>query len=180
MVKLVQFRSPTQYGGYHIHVQLNEHDRDTIRNRLLNLRPDMPPDTPILVEMSVFEDCVLFTLQDSDALVVHVDDWQAVGSVVFFYHADGTLWRVVPLEQLNPGWVLSTYRFRGDLRKFDARLARMRCRPVRRGKHGPRSGRPQAGKVLSSPCRWDWCGAYTTGSTVPCPSLRSLSLMRSK
>jgi len=60
--------------------------------------------------------------------VVHVDDPQAAGSVVFFYHADGTLWRAVPLEQLNPGWVTGTYRFRGDMRKFDTRLARMRTR----------------------------------------------------
>ncbi|MEA3345927.1 MAG: hypothetical protein U9Q78_06775 [Chloroflexota bacterium] len=63
--------------------------------------------------MSVFEDCVLFTLQDGEAIVVHVNDPQAAGSVVFFYHADGTLWRAVPVERLNPGWVGATYRFRG-------------------------------------------------------------------
>ena len=119
------------HGGYHIHIQLNEHEPDTTRNRLLNPCPAMLPDTPILVEMSVFEDCVLFTLQDSDAIVVHIGDPQAAGSVVFFYCADGTLWRAVPLEQLNPGWVLNTYRFRSDLRKFDARLARVRSRPAR-------------------------------------------------
>jgi len=118
-------------GGYHIHIQLNERKPDTTRNRLLNPCPAMPPSTPVLVEMSVFEDCVLFTLQDSEAIVVHVDDPQAAGSVMFFYHADGTLWRAVPLEQLNSGWVASTYRFRGDLRKFDARLARIRSRPAR-------------------------------------------------
>ncbi|MEA3340577.1 MAG: IS1634 family transposase, partial [Chloroflexota bacterium] len=118
-------------GGYHIHVQLNEREPDTTHNRLLNPCPAMPPSTPVLLEMSVFEDCVLFTLQDSAAIVMHVDDPRAAGSVVFFYHADGTLWRAVPLEQLNPGWVSGTYRFRGDLRKFDARLARVRSRPAR-------------------------------------------------
>ena len=118
-------------GGYHIHIQLNERRPDTTRNRLLNPCPAMPPRTPTLVEMSAFEDCVLFVLQDSEAIVVHVDDPRAARSVVFFYHADGTLWRAVPLEQLNPGWVLSTYRFRSDLRAFDARLARMRSRPAR-------------------------------------------------
>jgi transposase len=119
------------HGGYHIHIQLNEHEPDTTRKRLLNPCPAMPPGTPVLVEMSVFEDCVLFTLQGSDAMVVHVDDPRAAGSVVFFYHADGTLWRGVPLEQLNPGWVLGIYLFRGDLHKFDARLVRMHSRPVR-------------------------------------------------
>ena len=123
-------------GGYHIHIQLDEREPDTTRNQLLNPCPEMPPNTPVLVEMSVFEDCVLFTLQDSgggtpSALVVHIDDPRAAESVVFFYHADGTLWRAVPLEQLNPGWVFSAYRFRSDLRKFDARLARMRTRPAR-------------------------------------------------
>ena len=118
-------------GGYYVHIQLDEREPDTIRNRLLNPCPAMPPSTPVLVEMSVFEDCVLFTLQDSEAIVVHVDDPRAAGSVVFFYHADGTLWRVVPLEELNPGWALSTYRFRGDLRAFDIRLVRMRLRLAR-------------------------------------------------
>ena len=118
-------------GGYHIHIQLDERKPDTMRNRLLNPCPAMLPNTPVLVEMSVFEDCVLFTLQDSEAIVMHVDGPRATGSVVFFYRADGALWRAVPLEQLNPGWVLNTYRFRSDLRAFDARLARMRSRPAR-------------------------------------------------
>jgi len=117
-------------GGYHIHIWLNERRPDTTRNRLLKPCPAMPSGTPVLLEMSVFEDCVLFTLQDSAAIVVHVDDPRAAGSVVFFYHVDGTLWRAVPLEQLNPGWVSGTYRFRSDLHKFDARLARMRSRPA--------------------------------------------------
>ncbi|MCP4536564.1 MAG: hypothetical protein GY832_05405 [Chloroflexi bacterium] len=113
-------------GGYHIHIQLNEHEPDTTCNRLLNSCPAIPPDAPILVEMSVFEDCVIFTVRESNTIVIHVDDPRAMRSVVFFYHADGTLWRAVPLEQLNPSWVFNTSCFRGDLRKFDVRLARMR------------------------------------------------------
>ena len=125
-------------GGYHIHIRLDERRPDTTLNRLLNPCPAMPSGTPVLIEMSVFEDCVLFALQGSEAIVIHVGDPRAAGSVVFFYHADGALWRAVPLEQLNPGWVSGTYRFRGDLRKFDARLARMRSRPAR----APRQTRP--------------------------------------
>jgi len=116
-------------GGYHIHVRLNE--RGTAAGSLLGPRASMPPGTPVLAEMLVFEDCVLLALQDNDAIVLHVSDPAVTGSVVYFYHADGTLWRALPLEQLNPGWVCSTYRFRGDLRKFEARLQRMRSRPVR-------------------------------------------------
>ena len=116
-------------GGYHIHVRLNE--RGMAAGSLLDSRATMPPDTPVLAEMSVFEDCVLFTLQDGDAIVMHASDPAAAESVVYFYRADGCLWRAVPLEQLNPGWMSVTYRFRGDLRKFDARLARMRSCPIR-------------------------------------------------
>jgi len=116
-------------GGYHIHVQLNERGRGS--GRLLDLSSSIPPGTPVLAEMLVFEDCVVLVLRNEDAIVIHVSDPKAAGSVIFFYHADGTLWRVVPLEQLNPGWVCSTYSFRGDLRKFEARLERMRSRPAR-------------------------------------------------
>ncbi|MBC8511369.1 MAG: hypothetical protein H8D32_00115, partial [Dehalococcoidia bacterium] len=115
-------------GGYHVHVRLNE--RGTAAGSLLGPRASMPPGTPVLAEMSVFEDCVLLALQDGDAIVLHVSAPEVTGSVVYFYHADGTLWRAVPLEQLNPGWVCSTYCFRGDLRKFEARLERMRSRPA--------------------------------------------------
>ena len=116
-------------GGYHIHVQLDE--RGTATSHLLHPHASMPPATPVLAEMLVFEDCVVLVLRNGDATVIHVSDPKAARSVIFFYHADGTLWRAVPLEQLNPGWVLATYRFWGDLRKFDARLAHMRSRPAR-------------------------------------------------
>jgi len=116
-------------GGYHTHVRLNE--RGTAAGSLLAPRASMPPGTPTLAEMLVFEDCVLLALQGGDAIVLHISDPEVTGSVVYFYHADGTLWRAAPLEQLNPGWVCSTYCFRGDLRKFEARLERMRSRPAR-------------------------------------------------
>jgi transposase len=117
------------HGGYHIHVRLNE--RGTAAGSLFGPRASMPPGTPVLAEMLVFEGCVLLALQDGDAIVLHVSDPEVSGSVVYFYHADGTLWRAIPLEQLNPGWVCSTYCFRGDMRKFEARLQRMRSRPAR-------------------------------------------------
>ena len=116
-------------GGYHMHVRLNE--RGAAAGSLLGPRASMPPGTPVLAEMWVFEDCVLLALQDGDAIVLHVSDPEVTGSVVYFYHADGTLWRAVLLEQLNSGWVCGTYCFRGDLRKFEARLERMRSRPAR-------------------------------------------------
>jgi transposase len=116
-------------GGHHIHVRLNE--RGTAAGGLLGPRASMPPGTPVLAEMLVFEDCVLLALQNGAAIVLHVSAPEAAGSVVYFYHAAGTLWRAAPLEQLNPGWVYSTYCFRGDLRKFETRLERVRSRPAR-------------------------------------------------
>ena len=125
-------------GGYHIHIQLDEREPNATLDQLLNPCPAMPPNTPVLVELSMSEDYVLFVLKDDEAIVVHVDDPRAAGSVVFFYCVDGALWRAVPLEQLNPGWVFGVYRFRGDLRKFDARLARTRSRLA----HPARQTRP--------------------------------------
>jgi len=114
------------YGGYHIHIKLNERHASPIVGDGANLNELAPLGTPTLAEMLVFEDCIVFSLQGGQSLIVHVSDPGAVGSVVYFNHANGRLWRAVPLEELNPGWVLSTYRFRGDLGKFEARLARMR------------------------------------------------------
>jgi len=108
--------------------------------------------------MSVFEDVVILDLRDGQSLVFRMTDPAASGSVLFFYHSSGTLWRAVPLEQLNPGWVLGRYHFRGDLGKFDARLTRMRRRFA-----PPRS--------QQSPTFWrtgGWQGAvvYTTQGVV--------------
>ena len=123
-------------GGYHIHVRLNE--RGMAAGSLLNPHTRMPSSAPVLAERSVFEDCVLLVFQDGNAIVVHVNNPAAAGSVVYFYRADGCLWRAVPLEQLNPGWVSATYRLRDDLRRFDARPGCMRSRPAR----PPRRTRP--------------------------------------
>jgi hypothetical protein len=60
-----------------------------------------------------------------------VSDPAAAGSVLYVHHANGTLWRALPVERLNPGWVLSAYRFDGDLHDLDARLARMHSRRAR-------------------------------------------------
>ena len=115
------------HGGYHIHVVLHDSSSpvlggETCQDGLA------PPDAPVLVGMSVFEDVVVLNLQGGRGLVLYVTDPLASGSVLFFYHANGRLWRAVPLEQLNPGWVLGQYHFRSDLGKFEARLARMRRR----------------------------------------------------
>ncbi|MHC4335857.1 MAG: IS1634 family transposase [Planctomycetota bacterium] len=116
------------HGGYHIHLKLNERQASPLVGGGVNLKELAPVDTPTLSEMEVFEDCVLFNLQGGQSLIIHASDPEAVGSVVLFYHANGTLWRVAPLEKLNPGWVLSSYIFRGDMGKFEARLSRMQSR----------------------------------------------------
>ncbi len=114
------------HGGYHIHIKLNERQASLIVGGGVNLNGLAPPDTPTLSEMEVFEDSVLFNLQGGQSLIIHVSDPEAAGSVVFFYHPNGVLWRAILLEELNPGWVQSSYIFRGDLGKFEARQARMR------------------------------------------------------
>lgn len=146
------------HGGYQIHVLLNRRGGPIIRG-VVNPQTLAPAGTPTLVEMLVFEDCMALVLQDGQAVVMHVTDPAATGSVVNFYEPNGTLWRAVPLEALNPGWVISSYRFRGDMGKFDERLARMRRRCS-----------PPPSKV-SSPTFWrtgGWQGAvvYTIATLV--------------
>jgi transposase len=113
------------HGGYHIHVVLDDASSPVLGG-VTNQDELAPPDAPVLASMSVLEDVVILDLRGGRSLMVHVTDPAALGSVLFFYHPSGTLWRAVPLEQLNPGWVLGQYHFRGDVGKFDARLARMR------------------------------------------------------
>jgi transposase len=84
-----------------------------------------------LAGISVFEDCVAVALQGGHTILLQASDPQVEGSVLCFYRANGTLWRVVPLEQLNPGWVSGRYVFRGDLQKFEQRLAGIRSHPAR-------------------------------------------------
>ncbi len=113
------------YGGYHIHVIFSEIAVSVLGGAT---RPDelAPPDAPLLAGMSILEDVVIISLQGNQNLVLHVNDPSACGIVISFYHANGTLWRVVPVEQLNPGWVWGQYHFRRDLAQFDARLTRIR------------------------------------------------------
>jgi transposase len=118
------------HGGNTVHVKLNDRaspalSRSEPADRLA------PADTRTLARMTVFEDCVAVALQDGHTILLHASDPQMKGSVLRFYHADGTLWRVVGLEQLNPGWVSGRYVFRSDLRKFEPRLARIRRHPAR-------------------------------------------------
>ncbi len=120
------FENP--YGGYHIHIVLNERQASPIIGSAVGLGELAPVGSPTLAAISVFEDVVQFELQGGESLGVRVSDPAAAGSVVYLYHPNGTLWRAIPLEQLNPGWVANSYRFREDLRKFESRLARMQTR----------------------------------------------------
>jgi transposase len=119
-------------GGYQIHVQLE--GRDRLLERAHNAGELMPRGTPELAGMAIFEDCVELSLKSGSTILVHVSTPSVKGSVVYLYHSNGVLWRAVPIERLNPGWVFSVYHFRADLREFDAKLARMRvcvARPPR-------------------------------------------------
>ncbi len=123
------------YGGFSIHIQL-EQSAHILRRTILSLDSSMPDDTRILSTMSIFEDCVIFVFQNDEAIIINVSNPHTADSVVFFYYTDGSIAKIVPLEQLNPGWVSSKYIFRGNLRKFDDRIARIRrhsrsCRPSR-------------------------------------------------
>ncbi len=122
--------------GYQIHVQLE--GRERLLKRAYNADELMPPATPALAGMLIFEDCVELSLQAGSVILIHVSDPSVKGSVVYFYHSNGVLWRAVPIEQLNPGWVFSVYHFRADLREFDAKLAQRRARVAR----APRQTRP--------------------------------------
>lgn len=113
-------------GGYQIHLKLNERHRTPIIGGSVKPGELAPAEAPTLSRMSVFEDVVLLELTAGQSLILHVSEPTVRESVVFFYHANGPLWRAVRLEELNPGWVIGTYHFRGDLGKFEARLARMR------------------------------------------------------
>jgi hypothetical protein len=145
------------YDGYHVHVILSD-IAGSVLGGATQLDELAPPDAPLLAGMSVLEDVVILHLQGNQSLVFHLRAPAVRGSVIFFYRANGTLWRAVPLEQLNPGWVLGQYHFRRDLAQFDARLTRMRKRS------GPPNG-------WSSPTLWQtggWQGAvvYTARGVV--------------
>jgi hypothetical protein len=122
------------FGGYHLHVILDRRESPLLAG------PREPqalaaPDTPVLDHLWVFEDCLLLVLQEGQAVLLHVSDPAAAGSVLSVHHANGTLWQALPVERLNPGWVLSAYRFDGALHDLTARLARMHSRPARPAGH---------------------------------------------
>lgn len=125
---------PNVCGGYTVHLRLNDRVLPVLSGPK---RGDelAPADTPTLDGLLVFEDCVVLTLNDGHSVLLHVSDPQASGTVLRFYHANGVLWRVVPLEQLNPGWVSGRYAFRSDLRKFARRLAHIRRHAARPAYH---------------------------------------------
>jgi hypothetical protein len=76
---------------------------------------------------TVFEDTVQFVSSTDDVLVVHASALELQSAVVYFYRRNQTLWGALPLSVFNPGWVCGCYRFRGDLRKLDERLARLQA-----------------------------------------------------
>jgi transposase len=117
-------------GGYTLHLKLND-GACLVLGSSVAANELAPTDTPTLAGMVVFEDCVVLALKSGYSILLRVSDPQARGTVLRFYHANGMLWRVIPLEQLNPGWVLGRYVFRGDLKKFEHRLVRIRSRPAR-------------------------------------------------
>jgi len=118
------------HGGYIVHVKVNDR-ASSVLNGTVSAEDLAPADTRTLAGMTIFEDCVAVALQNGHTILLHASEQQVKGSVLRFYHADGTLWRVVALEQLNPGWVSGRYVFRSDLRKFEQRTARIRSHPAR-------------------------------------------------
>lgn len=92
------------HGGYIIHVKVNDRASSVLYGTV-NTDNLAPTDTCTLAGMTVFEDCVAVALQNGHTILLHASEQQMKGSILRFYHADGTLWRVVALEQLNPGWV---------------------------------------------------------------------------
>lgn len=117
-------------GGYTIHVRVNDQASPVLKGTM-SAEDLAPADTRTLAGMTVFEDCVAVALQDGHTILLHASDPQMKGSVLRFYYADSTLWRVVALEQLNAGWVSGRYVFRSDLRKLEQRMERIRSHPAR-------------------------------------------------
>ena len=117
-------------GGYTVHVKLKDRVLPILSHPVA-ADEWAPADTPTLAGIVVGEDCVMLVLEHSSAILLHVSDPRARHTVLRFYHANGVLWRIVPVEQLNPGWVFGHYVFWGDRQKFEAWLAHIRGRPMR-------------------------------------------------
>jgi transposase len=87
---------------------------------------DLAPASALSLDhFTVFEDTVKFVSQTEGALVVHASAPEMRSAMVYFYGHNGTLQCALPLSIFNPGWVWGCYRFRGDLKKMDERLARL-------------------------------------------------------
>ncbi len=74
------FENP--YGGYHIHIELNERQASPIINSAVSWGELAPASSPTLTAISVFEDVVVFELEGEESLVIRVSELGAVGSVV--------------------------------------------------------------------------------------------------
>jgi transposase len=106
-----------------------------------------PPNALKLDHFTVFEDTVQFVSQDEEALVLHVSAPELQSAMVYFYRPNQTLVYVLPLSALNPGWVHGCYRFRGDLKKMEERLARLQAR-----------SHPACRHKRSKPTLWEMSG----------------------
>jgi hypothetical protein len=93
-----------------------------------------PANVLPLDHFTVFEDTVQFVSSTDGVLVVHASAPEMRSAVVYFYRHNRTLRCALPLRTFNPGCVCGCYRFRGDLKKMDQRLARLqaRARPASR------------------------------------------------
>jgi transposase len=87
---------------------------------------DLAPTSALSLDhFTVFEDTVKFVSQTDGALVVQASAPEMRSAMVYFYGRNGTLQCALPLSIFNPGWVWGCYRFRGDLKRMDERLARL-------------------------------------------------------
>ncbi len=86
-------------GGYTVHVKLKDRVLP-ILSRPVAADEWAPADTPTLAGIVVGEDCVMLVLEHSSAILLHVSDPRARHTVLRFYHANGVLWRIVPVEQI--------------------------------------------------------------------------------
>jgi transposase len=123
----------TARGHVSLHVSIDDHGPKVIP---MAIAPEnlAPANVLPLDHFTVFEDTVKFVSQTDGVLVVHASVLEMQSAVVYFYRRNQTLWGALPLSLFNPGWVCGCYRFRGDLKKLDERLARLRAhaRPARR------------------------------------------------
>jgi transposase len=130
----------TAHGHISIHVVIDAHGSEIIATAIAP-RDLAPANALPLDHFTVFEDTVKFVSQTDGALVVHASAPETQSAVVYFYRRNETLQCALPLSIFNPGWVWGCYRFRGDLKKMDERLARLQVHaqplPRQRGRTKP-------------------------------------------